>query len=848
MLETDWERSDLEPLDGAIVAGIAATILFAAVSLGAVQAWSEQVVMVACTAIAALATVRVWRDRGGSSPPWGVIAPIGLFLALVSLQLLALPSGAVDAASPQTMRLRRELLTDLPGLESLLASSSISLYSEPGWKNLRMLLSVTAVFVASVSIARRRPARRALLGSLAAIGAAVACVALAHQAMGVPAVWGRFNVPLPPTRAAPFINHSHFAQFMNLSLGFALAVALPAAVEFRRHRHPRGPGDWWNGLREGQLIRLPLALAAGLLITLALALCGSRGGLISLAVAGLLTAVVSSFFGARGHGSRATAPLLLLVLATVVLLAYAASDHVGRRVEQLAEASSGGERLTILSSLIPAWKAFPMLGTGLGTFEFVFPMYDKTSAINLYTHAENEYAQLLTETGVIGLGLALWFIVAVWIAYARCIRRGGRVAQVAIGLGFGFAAILVHSSSDFGQHIPAPALATAVVTGLLVGLGGRSHPTPGEPGQSPGRTWTVALPAGACAAMLLLLPQADTARRAEAAYLLGKRLSDGLAYQSWDGTDDEFRAALGPMTAAVNLRPGNVVYRYDLNVLRFYSLARNPEGILPVDDPATTAPTGDAPGGGAMAKETIVEYVRRILGELNAARLTCPTYGPAHSMAGHILRKLGHEQHGLALLTRAATLTSYDGVTLLFNAESAMRSGDVETAKRQFARSAQLLATDMGQVIRRFILEYQLPADGLELAGDRADWLRVAMEALRSSGEPELASEARRRYTAALRLAADAPGAGAGTMHQLAQLLIEDGNHAEAITFLQRAVFRQPDRADWQLQLAGQLAEAGEIESALESARAAARYRPGWSEATRMIADLEARAATRPAR
>ena len=62
-------------------------------------------------------------------------------------------------------------------------------------------------------------------------------------------------------------------------------------------------------------------------------------------------------------------------------------------------------------STFQIWKDFPLLGSGLGTFVYIFPMYRTLHIEGLATHAENDILQLASEAGLIGLGLlaALFF-------------------------------------------------------------------------------------------------------------------------------------------------------------------------------------------------------------------------------------------------------------------------------------------------------------------------------------------------------------------------------------------------------------------------------------------------------
>ncbi len=56
----------------------------------------------------------------------------------------------------------------------------------------------------------------------------------------------------------------------------------------------------------------------------------------------------------------------------------------------------------------------PVWGWGLGTFPTVYPGY-RSFYTNLFINeAHNDYAQLLVETGLLGFGLTLWFLVSLY--------------------------------------------------------------------------------------------------------------------------------------------------------------------------------------------------------------------------------------------------------------------------------------------------------------------------------------------------------------------------------------------------------------------------------------------------
>ncbi len=56
----------------------------------------------------------------------------------------------------------------------------------------------------------------------------------------------------------------------------------------------------------------------------------------------------------------------------------------------------------------------PVWGWGLGTFPTVYPSY-RSFYTNLFVNeAHNDYAQVLVETGLLGFGLMLWFLITLY--------------------------------------------------------------------------------------------------------------------------------------------------------------------------------------------------------------------------------------------------------------------------------------------------------------------------------------------------------------------------------------------------------------------------------------------------
>jgi O-antigen ligase len=96
-----------------------------------------------------------------------------------------------------------------------------------------------------------------------------------------------------------------------------------------------------------------------------------------------------------------------------------------------------------------------------------YTQFDSRNGLFRLEQAHNDYLQLMSDAGVIGFGLAIFFIVALFkIGFARLetddpFRRG-----VVAGALAGCFAVLVHSFFDFTLHTTANALLFLVLAAL----------------------------------------------------------------------------------------------------------------------------------------------------------------------------------------------------------------------------------------------------------------------------------------------------------------------------------------------------------------------------------------------
>jgi O-antigen ligase len=113
----------------------------------------------------------------------------------------------------------------------------------------------------------------------------------------------------------------------------------------------------------------------------------------------------------------------------------------------------------------------PFFGTGPGTFVFILPHYRGGTFAFKGEPPRDDYLNCLDDYGLVGLGLALFFVAAVTLKFFCPLGVDHRWQdRVLVATGFAaWVALLVHSLVDFNLHIPANALLLFSLTGVALG-------------------------------------------------------------------------------------------------------------------------------------------------------------------------------------------------------------------------------------------------------------------------------------------------------------------------------------------------------------------------------------------
>ena len=404
----------------AIRVGICALVTFAVLAHGAVEPWSEAVLEIGAAVLLLL---------------WAWEVSVGGEYKVVWNPLLW-------------------PLLGLWGVAALQLAAGITVYPFQTRIELLKYTALLALFFLCAQSYRKLEHWHGFVWFLLILGFAVSVFAiLQHFTFNGKLYWVR-EIQFGGIPFGPYVNRNHFAGLVELLIPPGLAILI---------------------LRAERRDQLPLVALFTLFPIGALFLSASRGGIISfLGEIGLLAFLI---LFRRREGRELAAAGLVVVLA----IAFVSWLGIGRALERFASYKtlevSEGRRIEMLQG---TWRIFldhPIAGTGLGTLQKVFPLYETIYDGLIVNHSHNDYAEVLAETGVIGglCGLAFLVLLA-WTGWKNIVAEK-EVMNLAYHVGalVACSGLLVHATVDFNFHIPSNALVFLLQAALATSPALRLH-------------------------------------------------------------------------------------------------------------------------------------------------------------------------------------------------------------------------------------------------------------------------------------------------------------------------------------------------------------------------------------
>ncbi|HEY2389522.1 MAG TPA: O-antigen ligase family protein [Candidatus Binatia bacterium] len=502
-------------------------------------------VLAAGIAVTVLLAVTAQARRDTPDAPYAPgVAALAAFVLVALATTLPLPPRLLAILDPSLARLTATLLPGWPAAAEWTAWRPLAMDPYGVIAELTRVAIGLGAFTVIVAYpwrseewgadARAQVFGRLLLTAIAG-GVLLGAIALLEQIAGNGHVlWIGPEAAEDGRASGSFVNPNHLAAWLELVFPVALTYAVALAVRLRRRlaravHAGRGMGvharrAWISAIiAQQQRLWPPLAAAgAAALILVAHLATGSRGGTAAL-LAGVVVAIGGATSAARPDARGRWIPLVaVLAIVTVGLGGVALKSATDDDSVTLEGADVDfASRLAVSVAGTGIVRDYPVFGTGLGSWLHAFRPYQAPPVPGgIWDHAHDDYLELVAETGLIGVGLAALFALAV----ARAARReepgppaGADANAVAtaspaglpaererrsrsergggppgfetsewwaalsertllrFGLAGGVIAILVHSLVDFGLRLPANLLLTMTILALLV-VSGRRQP------------------------------------------------------------------------------------------------------------------------------------------------------------------------------------------------------------------------------------------------------------------------------------------------------------------------------------------------------------------------------------
>ncbi len=437
-------------------------LIFAPLAFGTVELWSLTTIEVLTAVAAVLFFLAVFFQRKTLFSLPGSV-PLLLLLLFILLQLIPLPVSFVRFLSPSAYDAYAPVLS-MSGSEWI----PLTINQKATMQEFFRISCYSLFYILTIQLLSINVHFKKTVFVVTGLAAGIALLAIIQQVGSPDKIYWFRSVPENASPFGPWINPNQFAGFMEMMSPLALGLFLFYRPRVRSDETLRAKVVTFFTM-PGSNLYLFLGFAVSLMaLSVFVSLC--RGG--------ILTITLSVFVFMLLYNMKKTKRGRVAVLAIVGCVVMAVSWFGWAAV--IAEFNHGITRSgDIVDGRFDIWKdslrifrSFFLFGSGFGTYVDIFPSFRSFPGYDIVDHAHNDYLELLTDGGIVGFGLAAWFVLAVLRHGWRMIRVRNDQYAVLLGIGVltGIIAMLMHSVTDFNMHNGADGLYFFFFCGLLVAV------------------------------------------------------------------------------------------------------------------------------------------------------------------------------------------------------------------------------------------------------------------------------------------------------------------------------------------------------------------------------------------
>ncbi|MCD4818503.1 MAG: O-antigen ligase family protein [Candidatus Cloacimonetes bacterium] len=242
-----------------------------------------------------------------------------------------------------------------------------------------------------------------------------------------------------------YVNRNHFAGFLEMIIWLCIGLALVS-----------------KGAKRVLFLCLAVYCAVAIFFSL------SRGGILGLLGSLLFLSIIFTFYKYKRKNILILSSFLILVITVMIWMGI---EPVLERLETLKNPSLTTGRLEYWKGTINLISEYPLFGSGLATFPYVFPRFQPQKVSNRFVnHAHNDYLEITSDLGIIGF-LLIIFSIGIFFHFVikRLYKQLDKNLQIiALCVLSGICSILIHAFVEFNFQIPSNVLLFATSSAIVI--------------------------------------------------------------------------------------------------------------------------------------------------------------------------------------------------------------------------------------------------------------------------------------------------------------------------------------------------------------------------------------------
>ena len=278
----------------------------------------------------------------------------------------------------------------------------ITLYKYASEVELFRLLIYIGVYFLIVNNIKSRQQIRQLVMTIIITGTSIAFLGLLQYLSGSGKIFWLYDIKRT-SFFGTFSNQDHFACYMAMIIPLVIGLLI---IEYLCYS--TNPKSKIQNTKLSIVSHRVIFYIFAIVIMLAsLFFARSSGGAFSMMVSFFLLIGMMLCRKRLRKISWIVVPILIITLGMLLWIGiHPVIEELSNSVD--IENSSLKARIEFWKDTISAIKHFPVFGSGIGVFPFIYPQYSTLTYFAFVNHAHNDYLELMLETGLIGFGIILW--------------------------------------------------------------------------------------------------------------------------------------------------------------------------------------------------------------------------------------------------------------------------------------------------------------------------------------------------------------------------------------------------------------------------------------------------------